>query len=250
MTPLPPTHPGKGPEPWLFRGYQVVTVILNTLVWLLLIVCVGLLAIMLAWWAVMAALNASISAGIADADLILGPAGLSLRAASELSARLTGAITSSDPTLTALFGGAALPFAPVCAPVCINAGSLAPVLKMASSCVCGAEVIDAARTQSARGATAAVVGLAGAAAMWLASCLLLVILAGHAVTAGFDQRSAAWLKEQRSEQAVMGFVASQKDCVAAAPSDLWSADNEATLPVSTGVRSVSNQNQQRRAGML
>jgi len=214
------------------------------MVWLLLIVCVALLAVMLIWWGGFQALAGSINSGVSNADAILGPTGLSLRAVSELSSRLMSALVSSDPTFSTVFGGAGLPFAPVCAPVCLNLGSFAPVLRARDSCVCGADVIDAARSQSLRGATSAAVGLAGAAAMWLASCMLLVILASHAVTAGFDRRSAAWLKEQKSARAMMGFSANPKDCLPVS-SDVYSADNEAVMPAAVGGRHASFMRDQR-----
>lgn len=203
--PSPLLSDSSTPEPWLFKGYQVTSIILNVLVWLLLLVCVALLLVALVWWGAFEALARSFDAGVARA----GAAGVNLPAASDLSAAAAavgGALGLSGSNL-------ALPFEPVCSPFCLNAGSFAGLLRMRSSCVCGGEAIEAARDYSSRAATSGVFALAGAAAMWLASCLLLVLLAGHAVTASFDRRSARWLKEQRAERALEGYSANPKDCV-------------------------------------
>jgi hypothetical protein len=205
----------------LFKGYQVVAVLLNLLVWLLLIVCVALLVVMSVWWGCFSLIVGAFDEGVSSTQVQLN--GKSLSAASQLTSVVVGTLSASDRSLATLFAGAGLPFTPVCAPVCLNAGSLAPVLRLADSCICGAAAIDGARAASRRGATAAAVGLAGAAALWLASCWLLVILAGHAVTAGFDRRSAAWLKEQRSQAHLFGFAAHAKDCVPLSEDDAGSA---------------------------
>jgi hypothetical protein len=188
-----------------------MAVLLNLLVWLLLIVCVALLVVMFVWWGGLTAASVALDRGVSAAEVRLSGAALS--ASGQLSSLVAGALSTSDASLAALFSGAGLRFTPVCAPMCLNLGSLGPVLRLADSCVCGAGVVAAARDTSRRGATAAAVGLAGAAAIWLAACWLLVIGAGHAVTAGFDRRSAAWLREQRSAAHVLGFAARAKDCV-------------------------------------
>lgn len=213
-TPASNPHPSDAPpEPWLFKGYQIITIILNTLVWLLLLVCVVLLAAMFLWWGGFEAIKNAIDTGVSAADAALQPTGVSLNDASTLSSRIVSALSASDSSLASIFGAAGLPFTPVCAPTCLNVGSFASLLRMSQSCVCGDALLDAARGASARGATSAAVGLAGAAAMWLASCLLLVILTSHHVTAEFDRRSAAFLKEQRAEQYDHGFAANPKDCL-------------------------------------
>ncbi|KAI8477069.1 MAG: male sterility protein-domain-containing protein [Monoraphidium minutum] len=200
------------PEPWVFRGYQIVAAVLNALVWLLLVACVGILAATLIWWGGLAALARSIDAGVSAAEVVFAPTGLTLSAASELTARVVASL--GDTSIAALVsGGAGLPFTPVCAPVCLNGGSFAPLLRMRESCVCGGAAIAVARAAGAEGARAAAAALAGAAAMFLAACLLLVILTSHHVTAGFDRRSAAFLKEQREEEYGYGFSANPKDCV-------------------------------------
>ncbi|GBF93778.1 hypothetical protein Rsub_06110 [Raphidocelis subcapitata] len=214
------------PEPWLFRGYQVVTIILNCLVWLLLIVCVCLLAIMLVWWGGFQAVATAIDTGVMNAEVTLRSTGTTLSTAADMTARVRDVLKGADSALASLVAasGGGLPFTPVCAPVCLNAGSLAWVLRLPESCVCGGGVIDAARRAATKGATAGGIGLAGAGAMWLGSCLLLVILVGHAVTAGFDRRSAAWLKEQRSVRYSTGFRANPKDCVPAGEEEGEAAD--------------------------
>lgn len=40
-----------------------------------------------------------------------------------------------------------------------------------------------------------------------------MVLAGHAVTAGFDKKSAAWLQERQAARELQGYAAHSKDCV-------------------------------------
>jgi hypothetical protein len=196
---------------------------------LLLVACVGLLAAALLLWGGFEAAARSIDAGVSASDVILQPTGLTLSSASDLTARVIASL--GDASLASLMSGATgLPFTPVCAPVCVNAGSFAPLLRMRESCVCGGGVIDDVRALSAAGAKQAAIGFAGAAAMWLASCLLLVILTGHHVTAGFDRRSAAFLKERRAEEYNMGFSANPKDCIPAEESSVVVAAGADQLP--------------------
>jgi hypothetical protein len=161
-----------------------------------------------------------------DAEVTLRSTGATLSSAADITAHVRAALGGADAALASLVaaGGEGLPFTPVCAPVCLNAGSFTWVLRLPESCICGSGVISAARRAASKGAAAAGVGLAGAGAMWLGSCLLLVILVGHAVTAGFDRRSAAWLKEQRSARYSTGFRANPKDCVPAGEEEEGVAD--------------------------
>lgn len=212
---LPQTPTDKRPEPWLFRGYQVVAAILNALVWLLLAATVGVVAAALISWGGFAAVSRGIDAGVSAADVVLSPAGVTLSSASDLSARVASALGGSPLAALVAGGGAGsgLPFTPVCAPVCLNAGSFAAVLRMAESCVCGGARLDAARAAAGRGAKAAGAALGGSLAIWISASLLTLILTGHHVTAGFDRKSARYLKEQRAEEYDMGYAANPKDCV-------------------------------------
>jgi hypothetical protein len=212
--------PADAPPPWLFTGYRAVAAALNLAVWLLLVACVGVLGVMAAWWGAFAALHSSLEAGVAAGEAALSALGLSVGGASDASALLSSALAGT-PLASVVAGGGALPFAPVCAPVCLNAGSFAQLLRMRESCVCGSAALDAARGAAAAGARGAGVGLAGAAAVWLASCLLLLALAGHYVTAGFDRKSAAYCRELRAEAYERGYRASPADLCA--PADVVAA---------------------------
>ena len=198
-------------EPWLFKAYQAVAIVLNILVWALLVVCVGLLVVALVWWGAFAGVSSAISDGVAQGDAALAPTGLTVGGTSDIAA----AAGAAAAALGLAPANLRLPFAPVCPPVCLNAGSFAQVLRMRESCVCGSDALGAARALSGRVATSAAISLAGAGAMWAASCLLLVVLAGHAVVASFDRRSARWLKERRAERALEGYAADGKDLAAA-----------------------------------
>lgn len=199
---------GGNAEPWVFKGYQVATAFLNVLVAAVLVVCVALLVIALVWWGAFAAISTAVSDGVSRGDAALAPTGLTVGTASDIAAAAAAAAAAIGLAPQA---GAGVPFDPVCPPVCLNVGSFAAPLRMRSSCVCGSDVLGSARTLSNRAVTNAAFGLAGAAAMWAASCLLLVVLAGHAVTASFDRKSASWLKHQRAERALDGYAADSKD---------------------------------------
>lgn len=77
-------------------------------------------------------------------------------------------------------------FQPVCPPVCLNLGSFAMFMR-SSSCICGAAKLASVQQAAREGTRVAITSLAGAAAMYVASTALLMILTAHYVEAKFDR---------------------------------------------------------------
>lgn len=125
----------------------MASILLNALVWLLLLACVGLLIAAAVSWGAFAALRRAVAQGVTAADAALAPAGLTLASASDLAAAAAAALRL--PGGGAAFAG--LPFSPICLPTCLNAGSFAPLLRMRESCVCGRGRGVARGVRAARG---------------------------------------------------------------------------------------------------
>jgi len=112
----------------------------------------------------------------------------------------------------------ALPFQPLCPPVCLNLGSFAQMLRSAS-CVCGSAKLETIATAASEGVRVGGVALAGAVTMYVGASLLLMILTGQFVSAKYD-RVAARLRQARVQRDYEnGYMADEADCVPATSSD-------------------------------
>lgn len=79
------------------------------------------------------------------------------------------------------------PFQVLCPPTCLNLGSFAPLLGLESSCICDLARLASLEEVARRGAALAGVALAGAAAMYCACTILLMVLTAHSVVAAYDR---------------------------------------------------------------
>lgn len=106
----------------------------------------------------------------------------------------------------------ALPFQPLCPPVCLNLGSFAKMLRSAS-CVCGSAKLNTISEAASEGVRVGGVALAGAVIMYVGASMLLMILTGQYVTAKYD-RAAARVRQQRDQRDYEnGYLADPRDCV-------------------------------------
>lgn len=113
----------------------------------------------------------------------------------------------------------ALPFQPLCPPVCLNLGSFAQMLRSAS-CVCGSAKLNTIANAASEGVRVGGVALAGAVTMYVAASLLLMILTAQYVSAKYD-RDAARIRQARAERAhENGYLADPADCVPVTSVDL------------------------------
>lgn len=113
----------------------------------------------------------------------------------------------------------ALPFQPLCPPVCLNLGSFAQMLRSAS-CVCGSAKLNTIANAASEGVRVGGVALAGAVTMYIAASLLLLILTAQYVSAKYD-RDTARVRQARAERAYEnGYLADPADCVPVTSVDL------------------------------
>jgi hypothetical protein len=106
----------------------------------------------------------------------------------------------------------ALPFQPLCPPVCLNLGSFAQVLK-SNSCVCGSAKLNTIATAASEGVRVGGVALAGAVTMYVAASLLLLILTTQYVSAKYDRKAAARRHARAEADYENGYLADPADCV-------------------------------------
>eukprot|EP00879_Flechtneria_rotunda_P005774 GHRR01006077.1.p1 GENE.GHRR01006077.1~~GHRR01006077.1.p1 ORF type:complete len:205 (+),score=66.98 GHRR01006077.1:746-1360(+) len=175
--------------------------------------------VMLVWLGGAVAVNAAITQGTNEANTLLGPLGLTLSQASDASAAalayLGPLLSAQDSAAAATLlgsGSTTYAFQPLCPPVCLNLGSFAMFIQ-SSSCICGSNKLDALQNAAQEGRKVSIMALAGAAAMYVAATLLLMILTGHMVEARFDRSTARRLKRKTADDYENGFVADPKDCV-------------------------------------
>lgn len=113
----------------------------------------------------------------------------------------------------------ALPFQPLCPPVCLNLGSFAQMLK-SNSCVCGSAKLNTIATAASEGVKVGGVALAGAVIMYVGASLLLMILTSQYVSAKYH-RDAARIRQARAQRDYEnGYLADPADCVPAASMDV------------------------------
>lgn len=101
---------------------------------------------------------------------------------------------------------------PICAPVCLNLGSVAQLLR-ASSCVCGGAKLDAIGGAASQGTKVGALALAGAAAMYVGATLLLMLLTAQFVRAKYERSTARHVQRRLRSDAENGYLADPADCV-------------------------------------
>lgn len=202
------------PEPWVFSAYRGLNFLVNVIMWLLLLTIVALLMIALLVVGASVAVNGAITSGIATADQALSPLGLDFGTASDTQSALAGLLNPlvTQSPLGALITETSAPFQAICPPICLNLGSFASILQ-SNSCICGDDALNSLRQIASDCTRVAGVALAGAAAMYVACTVLLMVLSGHFVSASHDKRSARALKEQHAAEYENGYAADPRDCV-------------------------------------
>eukprot|EP00775_Hariotina_reticulata_P010072 gene10072-10227_t len=205
------------PEPCLFTAYRFFSSVLTFVVWLLLLAIVTVMMVMLLWLGGAVAINTAITKGRTQADSVLAGTGLNLDSMSDASAAamafLNHFLKSPADAANLMRSPLAsqLAFQPICPPVCLNLGSFAMFLQ-SSSCICGSDKLHIIQQAAREGQKVALIGLAGAFAMYLSSTLLLMVLTGHYVMARYDRTAARQRKKQAAEEYESGYLADPADC--------------------------------------
>lgn len=164
-------------------------------------------------------INTAIISGRATA----GAFGVRLNQASDTAAAAMAYLAPLVRTPTAaaeLMGTSAtiaLPFQPLCPPVCLNLGSFAQMLK-SDSCVCGSAKLNTIANAASEGVRVGGVALAGAVTMYVAASWLLMILTSQYVSARYDRDHARQRHMRAERDYENGYLADPADCVPATAS--------------------------------